>query len=194
MNNTRGFTLIELIIVVVIIAILSTLGLNSYNRIQDQSRAAKIVNDLQVIEKAWKSWKSSTNSHRYPSEDNSTIIPGGNDNDEMIAAGCPSIDEPEMSKTPINTSTVGYLESVLRDPWGRQYAYDYDLDVFPTNGASAGVNIMIAYCGADEVTRYNRIIPIIDEMIDKGDGNATSGKFFYDGATELWINISRDGT
>ena len=48
----RGFTLIELIIVVAIIAILSTIGLTVYSGIQRGARDAKRQSDIQEIQKA----------------------------------------------------------------------------------------------------------------------------------------------
>ena len=52
MDLRKSFTLIELIVVVVIIALLATLGLNSYSRIQKQARDTKRINDMRELKNA----------------------------------------------------------------------------------------------------------------------------------------------
>lgn len=48
----KGFTLIELIIVISILAVLSIIGITSYNRAQDNSKIAKAKADLEAIRDA----------------------------------------------------------------------------------------------------------------------------------------------
>ena len=191
-KNIKAFTLIELIVVIAIIAVLSAMGIGFYTRYQDQARATKIVNDFRTIEKAWRTWKSAGHP-RYPWEDDTAIIPGGTTNGEMSALGC-TMNDPEMSKTPIHTSGADYLDAVLTDSFSRQYAYDYDRDVFSAAATEGGVNIMLFWCGTAEQTRYATLLPIIDEMIDNGDANAATGKFFWTAGTnsKMWYNISVD--
>ena len=65
MNYHKGFTLIELIIVMSIIAVLSTLGFSTYNSIQQDARNAKRKADLVKMKEALESYKLEHNG-QYP--------------------------------------------------------------------------------------------------------------------------------
>ena len=46
MNKTRGFTIVELIIVIVVIAILATITIVAYNGVQERASEAALQSDL----------------------------------------------------------------------------------------------------------------------------------------------------
>lgn len=52
MAKMKGFTIVELLIVIVVIAILAAISVVAYNGIQERSRQAKIESDLTLINKA----------------------------------------------------------------------------------------------------------------------------------------------
>lgn len=51
-NKTRGFTIVELLIVIVIIAILAAITLVAYNGITNRSKLARVQSDYSNIDKA----------------------------------------------------------------------------------------------------------------------------------------------
>ncbi len=52
----RGFTLVEIMIVVAIIAMLASIGVPNYLRARKRAQASRILNDLRVIDHAMVMW------------------------------------------------------------------------------------------------------------------------------------------
>ncbi len=63
-NNSGGFTLIELMVVVAIIAVLSVMGIAVFTNVQKSARDARRRSDIDAISKAWETHYSNT-SPRY---------------------------------------------------------------------------------------------------------------------------------
>jgi prepilin-type N-terminal cleavage/methylation domain-containing protein len=63
-SSKKGFTLIELIIVISIIGLLSVIGISSFSAIQEDARNAKRKGDLKEMQKALEAFK--TRNGRYP--------------------------------------------------------------------------------------------------------------------------------
>lgn len=68
-SNQRGFTIVELLIVIVVIAILAAISIVAYNGIQNRANDTTIINDLANIKKKIELYKI----------DNSDLYPGGSD-------------------------------------------------------------------------------------------------------------------
>jgi general secretion pathway protein G len=121
----KGFTLIELMIVVVILGLLATIVMPRMLNRPEQARRAKAKIDIRQIESALALFKTDTGRFPTTSEGLAALVsdPGirGYDND-------------------------GYLDKVPLDPWGNQYIYicpgmhgkDYDLESYGKDGENGG--------------------------------------------------------
>lgn len=176
--NKNGFTLIEIIVVISIMALITLSGMWVYNNVFERSRAAEIAADLQNIRAAW----------------NLLLIDANEDSphESLYSSSNPDApchDEPLFYDTDILTNATGlsnwngpYLKTEPTDPWGRRYTYDNDGDTYIFNATSPsydlgkGVNVVLPWCDTDDLSRYTRIAPLVDKMLDDGDGSE-SGSF-----------------
>ncbi len=80
MSAKKGFTLIELMVVISIIGILSVMGYASYTQVQKIARDGKRIADIQEIQKALEQYFA-TNANAYPASltsiNNTNYFPNG---------------------------------------------------------------------------------------------------------------------
>lgn len=121
----RGFTLIELMVVVVILGILATLVVPKVMSKPEQARRTKAAVDIRSIQTALNMFKADTS--RFPT----------------TAEGLQAL----VVNPGIKGYTAdGYLERVPTDPWGKKYLYispgvhskDYDLKSLGKDGEDGG--------------------------------------------------------
>lgn len=74
-NNSKGFTLTELMIVVAIIALLAALALPSFTRAREKSRSAAFIGNLRVVRGAFELY--SIENHGYPPNAAAGVVPTG---------------------------------------------------------------------------------------------------------------------
>lgn len=124
--TTRGFTLIELMIVVVIVGILATLLIPRIMDRPEEARRIKAKADIKSIESALKLYK--LDNSNYPTTD------------QGLQA---LITKPDTSPVPNKWRDGGYLEAkeVPKDPWGYPYYY--------SSPGSDGKDYLIVSYGAD---------------------------------------------
>lgn len=102
----RGFTLIEVLVVVVILGILAGLIVPRIMDRPDQARVVAAKNDIGAITNALKLYRL----------DNGTFPSG----DQGLQA---LVRRPETGDVPRNWKSGGYLERLPKDPWGNDYQY-----------------------------------------------------------------------
>lgn len=128
--NNRGFTLIELMVVIVILGILAGLIVPRIMGRPEEARRAKAAMQMESIETALKLYK--LDSGTYPSTEQGL----------QALVEAPSVGEP-----PRNWREGGYLEKgkVPKDPWGNDYVYmspgshgEYDLLSYGADGEPGG--------------------------------------------------------
>lgn len=127
----RGFTLIEIMVVVVIIGLLATLVLPRVLGRQDQAMVAKAQVDVRALTTALKMYK--LDNFHYPSTEQGL---------EAL------VRQPAGEPVAKNWRKGGYIERLPTDPWGNPYQYlspgekmEIDIWSFGADGRSGGEDI-----------------------------------------------------
>jgi prepilin-type N-terminal cleavage/methylation domain-containing protein len=121
-NTTKGFTLIELMVVIAIIGLLSSIVLVSLKSARDKANTQKIRSDMKALITALEFYKTDTG--KYPYEDTSSGSQDGNymsgmsvNNSDFSYDGVPFLSTilqkyiPSLPKTPypINNSIISWV-------------------------------------------------------------------------------------
>ncbi|MBA2655901.1 MAG: GspG family T2SS major pseudopilin variant LspG [Tatlockia sp.] len=104
MTNQKGFSLIEIMVVVVILGILASIVVPKIINRPDEARIVKAKQDVLAIQNAIDLYKLDNGS--YPSTD------------QGLSA---LVEKP--SANPIPQDWKQYLKSLPKDPWGHEYLY-----------------------------------------------------------------------
>ncbi len=128
MRRSRGFTLIEIMVVVVILAILGTLVAPQILGRIDEARVTKARNDLRLYQSALDLYRM--DNFRYPTTD------------QGLEALVKKPNDPTLK----NWRPEGYVEQLRKDPWNHDYVYvslglngaPYDLMSLGADGQPGG--------------------------------------------------------
>jgi len=104
--SRRGFTLIEIMVVVFILGLLVTLVAPKILGLTDDAKRTKAAADLRAIEQALHLYK--LDNGNYPTTD------------QGLKA---LVTKPESGVIPARWNSEGYLEKLPVDPWGHPYLY-----------------------------------------------------------------------
>ncbi len=105
-GRQRGFTLIEIMIVVVILGILAALVVPKIMSRPEQARVVAARADISTIMQALKLYELDNGT--YPTTD------------QGLQA---LVSKPTVPPIPANWKPGGYLERLPKDPWGHDYLY-----------------------------------------------------------------------
>ncbi len=128
-QNNRGFTLIEIMVVVVILGILAAIVVPRFLDRPDQAKVTKAQVDMKGIEEALGMFK--LDNGFFPTTD------------QGLKA---LVSIPETGRIPERYAEGGYLKKVPLDPWNNSYVYlspglhskDYDLISYGADGEPGG--------------------------------------------------------
>jgi len=124
----KGFTLVELLIVIAVIAILASLVLSTAGFVQEKGARARAESEIAALSAALESYKADNGD--YPRGVNATATASGNNN-FLFTNLSPSSGKVyfEFNKGMTNASA-----SII-DPFGNVYGYEY-----PGNANRSGTN------------------------------------------------------
>ena len=130
-RRARGFTLIEIMVVIVIIGLLAAVIVPTVMGKVDDARVAKAKADIQSLEAALSMYY--LDNSKYPSSEQ----------------GITALTEQPTDPSITHWRPGGYLERISKDPWGNPYLYtfpgthgkQYDLYTLGADGQPGGDGI-----------------------------------------------------
>lgn len=130
-RDTRGFTLLEILIVITILGILASLVAVKLMDRPGEARVLKAQMDIQSLETALKLYK--LDNAFYPTTEQGLMA---------------LVEKPTTGRIPTKWREGGYLEKEVlpKDPWGNEYLYlspgvqnrDFDLWSYGADGEEGG--------------------------------------------------------
>ena len=144
MDQKRGFSLIEILVVIAIIGILSSVVISSVNSSREKAKIATAKLELHNIKLAIASlaidtgfWPGREAAAGTPSPQPVDTVRCSAANNEVQDLG-----DPQAGLTVSHPSYPGwagpYMQSVPLDPWGNKYFFDTDYDQPPTGDGTWG--------------------------------------------------------
>jgi len=127
-RRTRGFTLIEIMVVVIIIGLLAAIIVPSLMSNVDKANVAKAKQDIRALEAALSMYY--LDNSKYPTSEQ----------------GLSALTQQPTDPTIRHWRPGGYLERISKDPWGNPYQYvfpgthgkQYDLYTLGADGQPGG--------------------------------------------------------
>lgn len=105
-RKQRGFTLLEVMVVIVILGVLASLVVPNLLGNKEKADQQKVVTDISALEQALDMYK--LDNSVYPSTDQAL--------DALVS-------KPSSTPEPRNYRDGGYIKRLPKDPWGYDYNY-----------------------------------------------------------------------
>lgn len=130
-SYSRGFTLVEIMVVVVIIGLLAALAVPAYQRVKRRSQNSTVVNGLRVFSQAFETYQSQNGA--WPANVGPSVVPPG------------------MNSADLKTSTWKSAPAI-----GGEWNWDY----FPTKpfGFTAGISLSNFTCDDAQLAEIDAMI------------------------------------
>lgn len=127
-NCQRGFTLIEIMVVVIILGILAGIVVPRLLDRPEEARRTKAAVQIKSLEEALSLYKLDNGSFPTTEQGLQALV-----------------DKPESGRIPQNYRDGGYINKVPEDPWGNSYIYlnpgihgEYDIISYGADGEPGG--------------------------------------------------------
>ncbi len=153
MKKNKGFSLLEIMVVIVIMGLLAAMVVPNVMGSLDEANITKVKTDIRELEKALKMYNMDVK--RYPTTD------------QGLQA---LVEKPTSAPVPKKYHSDGYIEKLTEDSWGSAYYYkmpsDHGLkyDVF-----SAGPDGEVGTC--DDIGNWN-----LDSVTTESLENCSNGQ------------------
>ncbi|WP_324726153.1 type II secretion system protein [Actomonas aquatica] len=148
-KRSRGFTLVEIMIVVVIIGLLAAMAIPAFSRVRENSRHSTLANDIRIFAAAFETYALEHGS--FPADTNIGVLP------PAMLSGNSTLDADAFAaKTPIGGN------------------YDWDYNVF---GVVAAVSVADATITTAELTRFDAKFD--DGDLTTGQFRGNTGRYSY---------------
>ena len=125
-RDQRGFTLIEIMVVILILGLLATIVAQSLRGATDKAKRTKATADIAQLKTALDRYYIDNGS--YPTSDQGLTA---------------LVSRPSSGRIPANYEDGGYIQRVPNDPWGNPYVFQSDgnayvLKSYGADGAEGG--------------------------------------------------------
>lgn len=113
-KKRKGFTLVEIMIVVAIIALLATIAVPNFLRVRKRSQATRILDELRLIENAKDQWaleKNQPGTAAPKGEDLVSYVKAGSDLQKRLEDAATSADVVPFAGNPANTIAIGTVDA-----------------------------------------------------------------------------------
>ena len=130
-RTTKGFTLVEIMVVVVIIGLLACLAIPGYLRVQRRSQNSRVVNDIRVFSQAFETY--ATQNGAWPNNAGPGVVPAG-------------------------LGTADFKVSVWQSPTTIGGVWNWDLNVNTPAGPVTGISISNFTCDDTQLAEIDAMI------------------------------------